>query len=210
MVKMKGRIFLSVGFLLSAWACGGPHYFDLQTDIPENRGNYKIDKVLLVEDVEANDTYRDYRIVCRKSPFQVKYHHAAQWSKPPDDLIEDAVVFFWKKRGIFKKVNAYGSGDDPDWTMKIYIAAIERVQTQKKWHARLALEMEITDTESNEIVLVHSFDRKSLLGMGGLAMIPQKISAILHEELLKVEAKLMKSGGTAGDSPGGALPAAGR
>lgn len=209
MLKMKGRFILLVGFLLSAWACSGPHYFDLQTEIPENHIDFRHDRILLVEDVEINQTYRDYRIVYRESPFQVKYHNSAFWSKSPDELIEDAVVLFWKKRAVFKKVSAYGSTDKPDWTMRIYIDAIEKVQSQKKWYARLAMEMEITNNENNEILLVHSFDRKSALEKNRVGQIPQRISRILHEELLQIEAKLMKSGGTATDGPGAGLAATG-
>ncbi len=195
MIKVTGRIFPLVGILIFAWACGGPRYFDLQTEIPENRGGFKLDKVLLVEDVEINETYRDYRIVYRESPFQVKYHNFALWSKTPEELIEDAVIDFWKKRSVFKKVNAYGSGADPDLTMRIRIDAIEKCRVQKNWFVRLALDAEIADSGNKGILLVHSFDRKMRLEVNQIRFVPEKISNILHEELLKIEAKLLQGKG---------------
>ena len=206
MAKNMSRTFLLTAMLVFAWACAGPRYFDLQTEIPETRDNFRVEKFLLIDDVEVNATYRDYRIVCRETPFQVTYHSSASWSKSPDELIEDAIVLFWKKRAIFKKVNAYGSSDDPDWKMKIYIGAMEKVQVQKKWFARLALEMEISDVGNNEILLVHSFDRTMALEKKRIAMVPQKISAILHEELLQVEAKLQKLNAGAKEDSGADLP----
>lgn len=192
MVKIKGKVGLLAGILLFSWGCGNPYYFDLQTEVPPRHEDWRIDKVLLVEDVEISETYRDSRIVCRESPFQVKYHNTASWSKSPDELIEDAVVLFWKQRAVFKKVNTYGSGKDPDWTMRMRIDVIEKYLVQKNWYARLALEMEIVNPENNETLLVHSFDRRSALGKNRIRLVPEKISQILYEELLKVEAKLQE------------------
>jgi ABC-type uncharacterized transport system auxiliary subunit len=192
MHKVNGRVFLLVNFLLFLWACGGPYYFDLQTEIPENQGNFKMDKVLLIDDVEINQTYRDYRIVYRESPFQVKYYNFASWSKTPDELIKDAVLDFWKKRSLFKKVNTYGSDDDSDWTMKIRIDAIEKCYVQKNWYVRLAMGAELVDSKNDENLLTHSFDRKMKLASNKIRYIPEIVVKILHEELFKIEEKLQK------------------
>ncbi len=192
MLKARRNILLLAGIFLFFAGCGSPYYFDLQTEVPDRKEGWQLDKVLLVEDAEINETYRDWRIVCRETPFQVKYLNRASWSKPPDELIEDAVVLFWKQRGIFKKVNTYGSGGDPDWTMRIHIDVIERFRVQKNWYARLSLELEIADPENGETLLVHSFDRKSPLGKNNIRLFPEKISQILQEELLKIEAKLQE------------------
>ena len=192
MVKARRNVLLLAGMFLFFWGCSSPYYFDLQTEVPKRKEAWQLDKVLLVEDAEINETYRDLRIVCRGTPFQVKYLNRASWSKPPDELIEDAVVLFWKQRGIFRKVNTYGSGNDPDWTMRMRIDILERFQVQKNWYARLALELEIIDAKSGETQLVHSFDRKSALAKHTIRLLPGKISQILHEELLKIEAKLQK------------------
>ncbi|MBU4404493.1 MAG: ABC-type transport auxiliary lipoprotein family protein [Candidatus Aminicenantes bacterium] len=192
MLKSKVQLFLAATFLLLVWACGGPNYFDLHLENPENPGGLKLDKVLLIEDVEINQTYQDQRIVYRESPFQVKYYNFMLWSKPPNDLIEDAVVDFWRKRSVFKKVNVYGSGEDADLTMRIKIDAIEKYYFQKNWYARLAMDMEIVDVESRETVLRHSFDQKMILKVKKVRALPEKISEILHNELLKIEAKLQR------------------
>ncbi|MCX6556081.1 MAG: ABC-type transport auxiliary lipoprotein family protein [Candidatus Aminicenantes bacterium] len=192
MLKARSRIFLLVTFLLFAWACAGPYYFDLHLENSENPGSVKLNKVLLIEDVEINQTYLDQRIVYRESPFQVKYYSFMFWSKSPADLIEDAVVDFWRKSSIFKKVNAYGSAGDADLTMRIKIDAIEKYYCQNNWCARLAMDIEIEDSENKEIILTHAFDRKLKLKGNKVSDLPEKISEILHDELLKIEAKLQK------------------
>jgi len=203
MLKVKGQVFLLVNFLLFIWACGGPYYFDLHLENPESPGGLKLDKVLLIEDVEINQTYQDQRIVCRESPFQVKFYNFMLWSKLPDDLIEDAVVDFWRKRSVFKKVNVYGSGDDADLTMRMKIVAIEKYHIQKNWYARLAMDLEIVDSENKETVLTHSFDQKMRLKGNKIRYLPEKISEILHTELLKIETKLKKGNLEPGANQGG-------
>jgi len=192
MSEIKNTIFLLLLILLFFSGCGGPHYFDLQTEIPEKQGDFKLDRVLLIKDVEINETYRDYRIVYRESPFQVKYYNLASWSKTPDELIEDAVALFWKKRSFFKKVIMYDSEVEPDLTMSIRIDAIEKCFIQKKWYVRLAIDAAIEDSGNGKTMLVHAFDRKMRLAGKKIRFVPETIIKILHEELLKIEAKLQK------------------
>jgi ABC-type uncharacterized transport system auxiliary subunit len=192
MVQDKMRVFLPVGFLLLVWACAGPAYFDLHLENPENPGVKIPGKVLLVEDVEINQTYQDQRIVYRESPFQVKYYSFRFWSKSPDDLVEDAVVDFWRKSRIFKKVNTYGSGGDADLTMRMKIDAIEQFYFQKNWYARLAMDMEIMTSETWQPVLSHSFDRKMRLKGSKARFLAEKISEILTNELSKIAEEFIK------------------
>ncbi len=193
MPKTHGFFLLAVVAML-AGGCAGPYYFDLQTEIPEGRGKVKIDKVLLIDRIAISETYRDYRIVIRESPFRVKYGYFDLWTRSPEELIEDAVARFWAKRSVFRKVETYGSGDDHDLVMKTRVEAIEKCLVGSKWHARLALDVEIADPENGAVLLSHSFDRREMLEGKKTSLVPAKISMILHEELMKIERKLLKGG----------------
>ncbi len=190
MFSKKGSPLWISGFFIVLWACAAPYYFDLQSELPKKEHGWQLDKTLMVENVEANEIYRDPRIVCRDKPFRVKYHNRALWSESPDNLLEDAVALFLSQQGIFRKITRYGSSGDPDWEMKIRLNAVERSDIGKQWHARLAMDIEIAYFTTNETVLTHSFDRKSALEKKDIRLLPEKILQILHEELLKVEAKL--------------------
>jgi ABC-type uncharacterized transport system auxiliary subunit len=187
----RQRVTLA-GMLLLFCGCSGPYYYDLQTGIPASQGQTRIDKVLLIDRVAINETYRDYRIVCRESPFRVKYANSACWSKSPDELIEDAVAGYWRKRSVFRKVAACEDAGEPDWTMKIRVEAVEKQLFERKWHARLALDLEIVDSRSDAVLLSHSFDRKAVLEGKRNRLLPGKISLILNEELMKIEAALLE------------------
>lgn len=192
MGSLRRHGVLLAGMILLFSACSGTRYYDLQSGIPASQVKIKIDKVLLIDRVAVNETYRDYRIVCRESPFQVRYANFAQWSKSPDELIEDAVTGYWRKRSVFRKVAAYEDAGEPDWTMKIRIEAVEKHLIKRKWYARLALDLEIVDSRSDAVLLSHSFDRKAGLEGKRNRLVPGKISMILNEELMKIEAELLK------------------
>jgi len=188
-VTRAGRLVVVFLLLPFVWACGGPYYFDLHLESPKVVDSGNSDKVLLIEDVEINQTYQDSRIVYRESPFQVKYDNFTFWSKSVDELIEDATVDFWRKSQLFKKVNVYGSSGDADLILSIKINAIEKCFFQKKWFARLAMDMEIVNAENQETVLTHTFDRKLSLIGSKVHFLPQKISEILYEEFMKIAAE---------------------
>jgi ABC-type uncharacterized transport system auxiliary subunit len=171
-------------------SCTGTHYYDLNIQHLPIYNSLRSEKTLRVEDVEANETYQDFRIVFRRSPFRIKYLTYRVWAKTPDELIEDALVYFFKKSGIFKHVSTEYSSADPDLLMRAKIICLEMCQIKKEWHARLALDLELVDAHSERIILVYSFDRKEKMEAKKTGFLPQKISKILHEELLKVGTKL--------------------
>jgi len=186
----KDKVYLLTVFLLLLWACGGPYYFDLYIKPQNNLTSLKIPKVLLVEDVETNETFWHQRMAYRSSPYQIKYFTFKQWAKRPGELIKDTIVHFYKNSSLFKKVIARFSTIEPDITMKINIDALEMSYQKKNWFAHLALDIEIIDAKNEKIILTHFFDRKKRLKGKKTRYVPEKISEILQEELLKIVKKL--------------------
>jgi ABC-type uncharacterized transport system auxiliary subunit len=187
-------LLLPVVVAMLACGCAAPYYFDLQGEVPEGTAGVKIDKVLLIDPVAISETYRDYRIVIRESPFRVEYAGSASWSRTPDELIEEAVIRFWGRRSVFRKIGTHEDVDDHDLTMKIRVEAIEKCRVGKRWHARLALDMEIVDSQSDATLLRHSFDRREPLAGRKTRLMPEKVSRILHEELMRIESRLRQGG----------------
>ena len=189
-MKTTAKFLPVMVVLIFHLGCEGPRYYDLNFEPPGFLADFTLEKVLQMEDVEANHTYHSTRMVYRESQFRVKYAGSESWAKSPTDLIETAATIFWRRSGIFKKVNGYYSRGESDWTLKIQLNAIEMVRRDKRWLARLALDMEIFDTEDETTILLHSFDRSRELRGKKFDRLPQKITEIMHEELLKVAEKL--------------------
>jgi len=147
-------------------------------------------KVLLVEAVEVEDIYNDFRVVYRTSPYQLNYYSYNFWIKKPGKLVRDSITDYLSKSNIFKKVIKDYSEGSPDLLLKAVVHILEEFDQPGVWFAHLKMDIEIKDFKSNQTVLSHSFDRHRRLSQKKVERLPMAISRILKEELDKVIKKL--------------------
>lgn len=190
-------------FILAALATSGcissvgKEYFQLY--LPQNttaaasgEAAYKIDKILLVESVEVDRIYNDYRIVYRTSPFQLNYYSYKYWIKKPGLLIRESMVDYFSKNNVFKKVVTGLAEGEPDLQLKTFVHIIEEYDQPNVWFAHLKMDIRIIDFKTGEEVLSHSFDRQRQLAARKVDHLPAAVSGLLQEELDKVINKLPK------------------
>jgi ABC-type uncharacterized transport system auxiliary subunit len=177
-------------FLAGCMTSPYKRYFQLKLPVGESKGLTPIDRVLLVKRVKVERIYDDYRLVYRESPFELNYYSYSFWIKKPGELIRDAVVEFLEKNNVFKRVIRQFSQGTPQWTMQARVLTLEEVDAIRKWYARLAMEIEIREFESNRLILLHTFNRTEALKDKKTYLVPMGLSHILHEELVKVIGKL--------------------
>lgn len=151
-----------------------------------------IDKILLVDKIDMEEIYNDYRLVYRKSPFQLNYYSYKFWIKKPDRIIKDAIVLYLSNKRIFNKVIIEFLEGEPDLIMKVRTNIIEEYDIGENWFAHLSMKFRIIDFKSGEVILTHKFDRKKRLIIKKVDNIPVCLSKILQEELDKVISNLSK------------------
>jgi len=203
MKRLSSILSLLFAIILAALAINGcitsvgKEYFQLY--LPQNataaavgETTHQIDKILLVESVEVDRIYNDYRIVYRTSPFHLNYYSYKYWIKRPALLIRESMVDYFSKNNIFKKVITGFSGGEPDIQLKVMVHIIEEYDRSKAWFAHLKMEISIIDFKTGEPVLSHSFDRESQLAARKVEYLPIAISDLLQEELDKVVSELVK------------------
>lgn len=192
---MKRMILLLVWMCFWAGCFGSQtekRYFQLQLSPELNFKFHKIDKILLVESVHTEDFYDDFRIIYRKSPYQVNYYSYDFWAKKPSDLIKQSILDFLSATGVFKRVIDTFSITEPDLILKSRLFSIEEVDTGNQWYARLSLEIEICDFKTKKSLWHHQFDRQKPLTKKEVALLPQVISEILKAELIEMIKKLVE------------------
>ncbi|MGD2092585.1 MAG: ABC-type transport auxiliary lipoprotein family protein [Candidatus Aminicenantes bacterium] len=175
----------------------GKEYFQLY--LPQNTARAadgettcKIDKVLLVEPVEVDPIYNDYRIVYRTSPFHLNYYSYKYWIKKPEAMIRDAIVDYFSKNNVFKKVVTGFAQGEPDIRLKAVVHILEEYDRPGSWFAQLKMDIRVIDFKTGEPVLSHSFERERQLTTRKIEHLPIAISGLLHEELNKMIRKLVK------------------
>lgn len=176
----------------------GKEYFQLylpQTTTAAAAGvetTHKIDKILLVESVEVDPIYNDYRMVYRTSPFHLNYYSYKYWIKKPELLVRESIVDYFSKNNVFKKVITGFAEGEPDIQLKAVVHIIEEVDRPGTWLAHLKMDFRIIDFKTKEPVLSHSFDRQRQLPARKVEHLPIAISGLLQEELDKVISRLAK------------------
>ncbi len=158
----------------------------------QNIGIKVIDKILLVEKIDIEEIYNDYRLVYRESPFQLNYYSYKFWIKKPDKVIRDAIVRYLSNKKVFNKVIIEFLEWEPDLIMKVRTNIIEEYDIGENWFAHLSMKFKIIDFKSGEVILTHKFDRKKRLIIKKVDNIPVCLSKILQEELDKVINNLSK------------------
>ena len=183
----KISLFCIIAVILSGcMSAPSRRYYQIYLTLQKDSAFQVIDKELLVDRIEVDDLYDDYRIVYRESPYQLNFYSYEFWAEKPAKLIQDAVVHYLLAKGVFSKVFKEVSKGNPDLVLKSRIHIIEEVDTETFWYARLAMEMEISDFQSGESLLFHQFDRQESLSGKDVAQVPIVISRILKEELAKI------------------------
>ncbi|MCK4836975.1 MAG: membrane integrity-associated transporter subunit PqiC [Candidatus Aminicenantes bacterium] len=183
---MKKGIVSLIGILLLVncfTSQNAKRYFQLQLPGEFTANLKKINKVLLIEAVGAEDLYDDFRVIYRKSPYQINYYAYDFWVKKPGELIGTALVHFFSDSGLFNRVIDKLSDTEPDLILKSRLFSIEEVDSNNKWYARLSLELDFRDFKSGESLFLYRFDKKKVLPKRDVTLLPRMISEILKEEL---------------------------
>ncbi len=182
---MKKSCVMVLFILCMAGCMSSParKYYQLYLAEAEGPISKTIDKHILIEPVDIDDLYDDFRIVYRLSPFELNYYSYEFWADKPAKLIRDSVVHYLMKNKVFRKVTQEISRGDPDILWKSKVHSIEEVDTQDVWYARLAMEIELVDFKSKERLYFYQFDRQEKLATKSVMLVPAILSKILEEEL---------------------------
>ncbi len=185
-MKKINITILLILFLGGCMSSPSRKYYQLHLIDPDQPVSKTISKTVLVEPIDIDDLYDDFRIVYRLSPFELNYYSYEFWADKPAKLLQDSITHYLLKKKVFQKVIKETSGGEADLQWKSRIHAIEEVDTQDVWYARLAMDVELIDFKSQERLYFHQFDKQEKLPVKSVGMVPVVISRILEEELDRI------------------------
>ncbi len=195
---MKRFYFILSGFcliflLILLQGCTPSHgkrYFQLSMLPGENMPVPRVGKIMLVQPVDVDAAYDEYRLVYRLSSYELNYYSYEFWIKKPGTMMRDLIVDCLSRGGAFEKVIMLFSEGDPDFLLDSSVDVIEEYDRPDAWFARLKMSFKIRDFKTNVPILVHQFDRKEKLTEKKVEKVPVVLSMILEEELAKVVEQL--------------------
>jgi ABC-type uncharacterized transport system auxiliary subunit len=171
----------------------GRQYFEFSLSVETAPPETRTEKILMIDDVQIDDIYDDYRIVYRVSPYEINYYSYVFWADKPDILIENSLAAYFAAKELFRDVVLEFDQPAPDWILKARIHNIEELDENSSWAARLAMEIRVLDAKSQDVLAAHRFDRKEKLGSNDVGLVPIILSRILKEELEILTKRVMEA-----------------
>lgn len=147
---------------------------------------------LLVDRIEIDSLYDDFRIIYRVSPFEINYYAYHFWADKPSKLLQSSLIQFLETSRLFPKIVLEPIRGNADWILRCTVHQIEEVDMPDAWFARLSMKLEIADFKSGTVLTARTFDRKEPLSKKDVGEVPNVLSRILGEELRALFAELKR------------------
>lgn len=191
-MKKIGLLLLFVLFGFGCMSSPAKRYYQIY--LPENLdvSTIEIGKTLYIDRVESKQFYDNFEIVYRNSPYHINYYSYDFWAEKPGQLIRDSIYEYFKKNRNFVAIYRDLISGNPDLILKARIRAIEEEDHEDAWYARLSMEIEISDFETEEVLVSHEFEELRKLPEKDISHLPVVISQILEEELILILNALSK------------------
>ena len=167
--------------LFAVAACAGKvpetRYYQLATQAPPAHEAATVS--LAIEPLIADAAYDDDRIVYRLTPYRLDYYNYQRWSAPPGQLVGNFLQDAFMKSGRFRAVMHEASEAAPV-TLGGRLIALEEVDKSKtQWIGHVALELTLTDNQTNKIVWSQQYDETEPLKLQSPEGLAQAISTAM-------------------------------
>jgi ABC-type uncharacterized transport system auxiliary subunit len=173
-----------------------------------------------VRDCSIAEAYRRSQIVYRQSANQIQFYGLHLWAVDPDRMVTDLVTKHLKAARLFDNVTRSVENYVPDYFLSCDIQAIEEYDNKDQWYAHMAIEYQLENAKSNQIVWKKLYDlrkdvrqQEPVYIVRGLSFLVENINDRLVKELEVVLDEAKYKNQNRGDSisvdttsPGGAKP----
>jgi ABC-type uncharacterized transport system auxiliary subunit len=138
-----------------------------------------------VEYLSADAAYEDARMVYRESRYRLDYYHYHRWTAPPALMVSDVLRRALQEGGAFARVEA-GYTSRADVLLRGRIVALEEVDGEGRWVARLVLDMHAVNVATNATIWSGVIEREREMN----ARTGEALAEAVSEEIAGVAAEL--------------------
>ena len=158
------------------------HYYQVYYQ-PKESAEQPIKATLRIKTFVADKSYKKYNLVYRTSYEEMFYYNTHFWASRPDDMITDLVAKHFSKQRVFSDI-ILTMDKKPNYVLSGRILALDEVIEGEKSYARVAINFELKDYKTEEVIIVHSFDRKKEVAEGKKPVdVVRAMSGIIESEI---------------------------
>lgn len=148
---------------------------------------------LLIGNVTSSLGYDTTRIAYRTSEHELRYYAYRQWIAEPGRMITEYIAKLFRSTGQFGHIDAGERIKNPDGILDAHLEAIEQIDGDNQWHARLAMTLRLKSGRSDTLLWEHSFDRTVPCAERQLERVVDAINTILTDELQSLEKRILRT-----------------
>ena len=153
----------------------------IKIDFPGN--GQPVEKSCLITPVDVYPAYSTHQIAVREHSHEIKYFVLNIWAVRPEQSLTNIITEFFKNHKVFESVHLPTLSTDTDFTLGTTVYNLEIVNERRDYYARLNVEYQLKDNQSNQIIHDHRADKRVLLADRDLNLFAAAISDIFVEEL---------------------------
>ncbi len=182
---MKNLTFLLLMLTLipsCAWFSSAEkkHYYQLHYN-PVTKFKKSFDATVRIKPFVPDKIYTKHNIVYRVSPYELFYYNNHFWASRPADMVTEAFRKHMSASGLFREV-IVKLEKIPDFVVKGTINALDEIDSEERWFARLSMNLTFIDSSTGEVVVSHTFDRRKEVFVLEPVYVVRALGEIFEEE----------------------------
>jgi cholesterol transport system auxiliary component len=132
------------------------------------------------------EAYRRSQIVYRQSAYQMQFYAYHLWVTDPDRMIGDLLLKHLRTARLFENASRSVEATRPDFQLTTDVQAIEEYDGPTTWYAHLAIEYQLLDDSTGQVVWKQQYDLRKAVAAQEPVFVVRELTALLesiHDQL---------------------------
>jgi ABC-type uncharacterized transport system auxiliary subunit len=147
---------------------------------------------LTVASVMAAAPYRNDKIVFRSDAYEIRHFNYRLWVTPPDEMLQSLLIRTLDASGLFPVVESYVHASSDHLALYARIDAIEEIDTEDGWSARLAMSFHLKRSDSDDVPWRYYFDASAPVAEENVPAVVAVLSGIYRAKTEELTAELRR------------------
>jgi len=145
-----------------------------------------------IKDFSIAEAYERPEIVYRKSAHELRFYNFHRWAVKPEHLLSDMIFKHIRVSRLFSNTVKSIVDSKPDYVMTGQVLAIEEYDNKETWYAHLAINFQLEDADTRELLWQHSYDVRKVVAQHEPVFVVRELSFLLENTMDKVVKDLNK------------------
>lgn len=133
-----------------------------------------------IREFSVAEAYRRNQIVYRQSAHQLRFYNFELWAVKPEHLITDMVFRHMRDAHVFEHVTRLIEQEPPHFVLSGEVTAIEEFDNRNQWYAHLAMNMELLDSRTQEVVWNRAWSYRKKVMQQEVVFVVRELSFLLE------------------------------